>query len=248
MGLPLVTPTNKMSPAKKAPADVAEPKKAAAKKAAPAKAEAAPAKAAPAKAAPAKAAPAKAAPAKAAPAKAAEKKPAAAPAAPAPVAKKAAVEKKAAPAAKAAPVAKKAAALKTAVKEKKEAVKAETLKGKGMKKKKLNLKFTIDCTHPVEDGIMNPADFETFLKQKIKVNNKVGNLGGQVQVELAKNKITVSSEIAFSKRYLKYLTKTYLKKNNLRDWLRVVANAKNCYELRYFNINNEEEDEDDDKE
>merc|ERR1712137_1321604 len=258
MGLPLVTPTNKMSPAKKAPAAVAEPKKAAAKKAAPAKAEAAPAKAAPAKAAPAKAAPAKAAPAKAAPAKAApakaapakaaEKKPAAAPAAPAPVAKKAAVEKKAAPAAKAAPVAKKAAALKTAVKEKKEAVKAETLKGKGMKKKKLNLKFTIDCTHPVEDGIMNPADFETFLKQKIKVNNKVGNLGGHVQVELAKNKITVSSEIAFSKRYLKYLTKKYLKKNNLRDWLRVVANAKNCYELRYFNINNEEEDEDDDKE
>merc|ERR1711973_1035437 len=227
MGLPLVTPTNKMSPAKKAPADVAEPKKAAAKKAAPAKAEAAPAKAAP----------AKAAPAKAAPAKAAEKNPAAAPAAPAPVAKKAAVEKKAAPAAKAAPVAKKAAALKTAVKEKKEAVKAETLKGKGMKKKKLNLKFTIDCTHPVEDGIMNPADFETFLKQKIKVNNKVGNLGGHVQVELAKNKITVSSEIAFSKRYLKYLTKKYLKKNNLRDWLRVVANAKNCYELRYFNIN-----------
>merc|ERR1711973_607658 len=243
MGLPLVTPTNKMSPAKKAPADVAEPKKAAAKKAAPAKAEAAPAKAAP-----AKAVPAKAAPAKAAPAKAAEKKPAAAPAAPAPVAKKAAVEKKAAPAAKAAPVAKKAAALKTAVKEKKEAVKAETLKGKGMKKKKLNLKFTIDCTHPVEDGIMNPADFETFLKQKIKVNNKVGNLGGHVRVELAKNKITVSSEIAFSKRYLKYLTKKYLKKNNLRDWLRVVANAKNCYELRYFNINNEEEDEDDDKE
>merc|ERR1711911_281567 len=252
MGLPLVTPTNKMSPAKKAPAAVAEPKKAAAKKAAPAEAapaKAAPAKAAPAKAAPVKAAPAKAAPAKAAPAKAAEKKPAAAPAAPAPVAKKAAVEKKAAPAAKAAPVAKKAAALKTAVKEKKEAVKAETLKGKGMKKKKkLNLKFTIDCTHPVEDGIMNPADFETFLKQKIKVNNKVGNLGGHVQVELAKNKITVSSEIAFSKRYLKCLTKKYLKKNNLRDWLRVVANAKNCYELRYFNINNEEEDEDDDKE
>lgn len=33
------------------------------------------------------------------------------------------------------------------------------LKGKGQKKKKLNLKFTIDCTHPVEDGIMNPADF-----------------------------------------------------------------------------------------
>ena len=31
------------------------------------------------------------------------------------------------------------------------------------KKKKLNLKFTIDCTHPVEDGIMNPADFVSIL-------------------------------------------------------------------------------------
>merc|ERR1712231_7282 len=139
--------------------------------------------------------------------------------------------KKAAPAAKAA--AKKAAPLKAAVKDKKEApkvvVKGETIKGKGLKKKKINLKFSIDCTHPVEDGIMNPADFEAFLRQRIKVNNKVGNLGGHVTVELAKNKITVSSEIAFSKRYLKYLTKKYLKKNNLRDWLRVVANAKNCY-------------------
>lgn len=31
--------------------------------------------------------------------------------------------------------------------------------GKGHKGKKLNLKFTIDCTYPIEDGIMNAADF-----------------------------------------------------------------------------------------
>ena len=48
-------------------------------------------------------------------------------------------------------------------------------------------------------------------------------------------------------RYLKYLTKKYLKKNNLRDWLRVVANTKDSYELRYFQINNEEDEEEDDK-
>ena len=45
-------------------------------------------------------------------------------------------------------------------------------------------------------------------------------------------------------RYLKYLTKKYLKKNNLRDWLRVVASSQIAYELRYFQINNDEEDED----
>ncbi|EFX69928.1 hypothetical protein DAPPUDRAFT_61794, partial [Daphnia pulex] len=107
---------------------------------------------------------------------------------------------------------------------------------KGYKGKKLNLKFTIDCTHPVEDGIMNAADFETYLKQHIKLNKKVGNLGTHIQTELAKSKIIVSSDVPFSKRYLKYLTKRYLKKNNLRDWLRVVANGKTSYELRYFNV------------
>lgn len=47
-------------------------------------------------------------------------------------------------------------------------------------------------------------------------------------------------------RYLKYLTKKYLKKHNVRDWLRVIASNKdrNVYELRYFNIaENEGEDE-----
>lgn len=48
-------------------------------------------------------------------------------------------------------------------------------------------------------------------------------------------------------RYLKYLTKKYLKKNNVRDWLRVIASNKDqsVYELRYFNIaENETEEED----
>lgn len=48
-------------------------------------------------------------------------------------------------------------------------------------------------------------------------------------------------------RYLKYLTKKYLKKHNVRDWLRVIASNKdrNVYELRYFNIaENEGEEED----
>lgn len=50
-----------------------------------------------------------------------------------------------------------------------------------------------------------------------------------------------------SLRYLKYLTKKYLKKHNVRDWLRVISSNKdrNVYELRYFNIaENEGEEED----
>merc|ERR1712008_111029 len=79
---------------------------------------------------------------------------------------------------------------------------------------------------------------ETFLQERVKVNGKTNNFGNQVSLERNKSKITLVSEVPFSKRYLKYLTKKYLKKNNLRDWLRVVAplTAKDTYELRYFQM------------
>ena len=48
-------------------------------------------------------------------------------------------------------------------------------------------------------------------------------------------------------RYGKYLTKKYLKKHNVWDWLRVIAANKerNVYELRYFNIAEYEGEEED---
>merc|ERR1712117_702604 len=107
----------------------------------------------------------------------------------------------------------------------------QKLKGKGGgKKNKLSLKFVIDCTHPVEDGIMNCQDFEKYLLERIKVAGKTNNFGKEVALVREKNKINLTSTTAFSK-------------NNLRDWLRVVAASKDSYELRYFQINNEEEDE-----
>ncbi|CAB3991451.1 60S ribosomal L22 [Paramuricea clavata] len=86
------------------------------------------------------------------------------------------------------------------------------------------------------------------MKGRIKVNGKPGNLENNITVECVKSTVTITSDIPFSKRYLKYLTKKYLKKNNLRDWLRVVASSQTAYELRYFQINNEEEDDDADEE
>merc|ERR1712129_189011 len=56
-------------------------------------------------------------------------------------------------------------------------------------------------------------------------------------------KIHVNAESPFSKRYLKYLSKKYLKAQQLRDFLRVVAPSKTSYELRYFNINEDNEEE-----
>ncbi|EAW78503.1 hCG15121, isoform CRA_b [Homo sapiens] len=113
---------------------------------------------------------------------------------------------------------------------------------KDRKPKRSTWRFNLDLTHPVEDGIFDSGNFEQFLREKVKVNGKTGNLGNVVHIERFKNKITVVSEKQFSKRYLKYLTKKYLKKNNLRDWLRVVASDKETYELRYFQISQDEDE------
>ncbi|KAL6217221.1 hypothetical protein ACLB2K_010438 [Fragaria x ananassa] len=117
----------------------------------------------------------------------------------------------------------------------------------GAKGKNKGASFVIDCGKPVEDKIMDIASLEKFLQERIKVGGKAGALGDSVSVTREKNKITVTSDSTFSKRYLKYLTKKYLKKHNVRDWLRVIASNKdrNVYELRYFNIaDNEGEEED----
>jgi large subunit ribosomal protein L22e len=41
-------------------------------------------------------------------------------------------------------------------------------------------------------------------------------------------------------------TKKFLKKQQLRDWLRVVSTGPGVYELRFFNVMNDDADEDDD--
>jgi len=107
-------------------------------------------------------------------------------------------------------------------------------------------KFIIDYSKPAADGVFDGADFEKYLHDRIKVDGKAGQLGDNIKITRDGNtKITVTSNIPLSKRYLKYLTKKFLKKNTLRDWIRVVASAKDKYQLRFYNIAaaGDEEDE-----
>lgn len=120
-------------------------------------------------------------------------------------------------------------------------------KGKKVAKKQV-LKFTIDCTIPVDDHVLDVASFEKFLHDRIKVGGKVGVLGDIVKITREKTKLQVAAVAPFSKRYLKYLTKKYLKKQQLRDYLHVIASDKQTYELRYFNIHDAGNDAEDDEE
>ncbi|RQM26635.1 hypothetical protein B5M09_003301 [Aphanomyces astaci] len=122
-----------------------------------------------------------------------------------------------------------------------------TMNKKTQAGKKTVLKFTIDATIPVDDQVLDVASFEKFLHDRIKVNGKTGVLGDVITITREKTKLHIAAQSPFSKRYLKYLTKKYLKKQQLRDYLHVIASDKSTYELRYFNIHNAKDEEADEE-
>ncbi|PHH71117.1 hypothetical protein CDD80_5503 [Ophiocordyceps camponoti-rufipedis] len=107
--------------------------------------------------------------------------------------------------------------------------------------------FIINAQQPASDKIFDVSAFEKFLQERIKVEGRTGNLGDAVVIrQVGEGKIEVTAHMAFSGRYLKYLTKKFLKKQQLRDWLRVVSTARGVYELKFFNVVNDEGEEEDD--
>lgn len=116
-----------------------------------------------------------------------------------------------------------------------------------VKGKKSTVKFVIDCTQPVDDKVLDVAQFEKYLQDRIKIDHKTGQLANHnVILSRDRTKLTVASpaELGFSKRQLKYLAKRYLKKQQLKNYLRVVAASKNSYELRYYQLNSGEDGDD----
>ncbi|KAK9471542.1 60S ribosomal protein eL22 [Dipodascopsis tothii] len=111
---------------------------------------------------------------------------------------------------------------------------------------KVTQKFTIGTS--AASTIFDSEKFVTFLHNKIKVDGRTGNLGDNITIAAEGDKIVIVSHIPLSGRYLKYLTKKYLKKSSLRDWLRVVSTSKGNYELKYFNVVVSDDEEEEDEE
>ena len=51
----------------------------------------------------------------------------------------------------------------------------------------------------------------------------------------------VSSRLRLSKRYIKYLTKKYLKKIGISDYMKIIATEKSVYRLKYIAVEKEKE-------
>lgn len=79
----------------------------------------------------------------------------------------------------------------------KKGVKGGKIRGKGQRRK-ISLKFAIDCTHPAEDSILEVGNFEKYLKERVKVEGKTNNLGNHVVIARDKTKITISAGMLFT--------------------------------------------------
>lgn len=83
----------------------------------------------------------------------------------------------------------------------------------------------LDATAPANDKIFDTSAFEKFLHDRIKVDNRTGNLGDNITISRDEGKIAVVANGAkFSGRYLKYLTKKFLKKESVSSSVGLIAN------------------------
>ncbi|KAJ9108274.1 hypothetical protein QFC19_002522 [Naganishia cerealis] len=102
-------------------------------------------------------------------------------------------------------------------------------------------RFFVDYSVPAGDNVFDAAGYEKYLQDRIKVDGKTGQLGENIKLSREDAKLVLTASTHYSKRSLKYLTKKYLKKNQLENFLRVVATDKDTYSLRYFKVDQDEE-------
>jgi large subunit ribosomal protein L22e len=113
------------------------------------------------------------------------------------------------------------------------------------KKDKHYRKFHVDLNQAVSNNLLSVEAAVKYLRQNIKVNGLKNKLGDSVQIDSTdkkdkqKNTIVVSADntMKFSKRYVKYLIKKFLKRENISLYLRVISSGSNGYLVKLFSRN-----------
>lgn len=113
------------------------------------------------------------------------------------------------------------------------------------KKEKSYRKYYVDLNQAVTNNLLSLEAAIKFLNQSIKVNGLKGKLGDSVKVSPTDKKdkqkntvvVAVDNTMKFSKRYVKYLIKKFLKRESISSYLRVIANGSSGYIVKLFQRN-----------
>jgi large subunit ribosomal protein L22e len=118
------------------------------------------------------------------------------------------------------------------------------------KKAKTYRTFHVDFDQAVTNNLMSLDTATKYFSQNIKVQGLKNKLEDFVKVSTSdkrdknkKNNINVQVDVKmkFSKRYIKYLVKKFLKRENISLYLRVVANGPNSYVVKLYSKNAEQQ-------
>ena len=107
-------------------------------------------------------------------------------------------------------------------------------------KQKNYKRYIIDLSGPIENKLLTLESASKFLQSHIKINNITGKLGESIKVNNNdKNNLVISvdSTLEFSKKYLKYLMKKFLKREGIGKFLTVSATSPNAYTVKIIKKN-----------
>ena len=118
-------------------------------------------------------------------------------------------------------------------------------KNKFKKKEKSYKKYTVDFSSPVENKLLSLEAASKYLNSNIKVNGLKGKLGESIKVSISDKKdrakntilILVDNKIEFSKKYIKYLLKKFLKREGIVNYLSINASSPNSYTVKVLRKN-----------
>eukprot|EP00461_Guttulinopsis_vulgaris_P001617 UN01617 len=120
--------------------------------------------------------------------------------------------------------------------------------------------FTINVKKPVQASLFDTPAFVEFLVANFKATKgaKKGSVGKfdatQTKEEnlaaysksviissnRAGTRVLIHTKTPLSKVYIKYMTKKYLKKNELRDYMRVLSTGKRHYSVDFINVKSDD--------
>ncbi len=107
-------------------------------------------------------------------------------------------------------------------------------------KTKTYKKYTIDFTAPLSNKLLTLESVSKYLELNMKLNGLKGKLGDTIKINISdKNSILiqVESTLEFSKKYIKYLTKKYLKKEGIEKYMTINANTPSGYIVKIIKKN-----------
>ncbi len=124
-------------------------------------------------------------------------------------------------------------------------VKKEDNKDTKEQKQKSYKRFTVDFNSPVENKLLTLESAKKYMEQNMKVNGLKKKLGDTIKLSMTEKKdktkntlvISVDSTIQFSKRYIRYLVKKFLKREGIAKYLTLSATSPSAYTVKVIKKN-----------